>query len=263
MNAPLLNPLRFYDTEPDYQDIWPNIDNVSQRVMNIDGIWPSQFYKEWLYGKSMFLQFEVLESDNTALKVYKYNEITSEYALITTLNPTIITPAGWQGDNFVKYTLNLAVGTYYLQFNDGYRSDTFVVTDDLQFRRKFIKIEYSNSQNDYGCIFDNFTFTQYLSGQLLISPPKNEISALESDRGNITKLRSTPIRLASLQINDIHYTLVDHVNMVFSCDQITVNGVTYQTTEPPTVDPIEGSDLVNITVNLSQTNNNYFYGKAS
>jgi len=262
MNCPILNPIRFFDTQPDYQNTWPNIDNITQRIQNIDGVWPSPYYKEWLSGKDLILQFETIEGDSTGLKVYKYNEVTESYDLNSTINPAIITPAGWQGNNFLKYTLSLTIGTYYLQFTDGYTSDTFVVTDDIQQRKRFIEIKCSNSQNDYGCIFDNFTFTQYLSGQLLISAPKNDISALESDRGNITKLRSTPIRLTSLQINDIHYTLVDHVNMIFACDQLTVNGVTYQTTEPPTIEPIDGSDLVNIVVSLSQTNNNYYYAKS-
>jgi hypothetical protein len=263
MNAPLLNPIRFFDTQPDYQDIWPNIDNAPQRINNIDGIWAASYYKEWLYGKDLVLQFETIEGDTTGLKIYKYNEITEIYDLDNTINPVIITPTGWQGNNFLKYTLTLAVGTYYLQFPDGYTSDTFVVTDDIQQRKRFIKIDYSNSQNDYGVIFDNFVFTQYLSGQLLINPPKKESSVLESDRGNITKLRDTPVRMASLHINDIHYTLVDHITMIFACDQLAVNGITYQTTEPPTIEPIEGSDLVNIVVSLSQTNNNYYYAKAS
>lgn len=263
MKCPIINPIRFFDTPPDYQNTWPNMDNVSQRVMNIDGLWPAQYYKEWLYGDDLYLQFETVDGDNTVLSVYKYNEITEAYDLLTTVNPTMITPPGWLGDNYIKYTLSLAIGTYYLKFADGYTSDTFVVTSDIQQCKRFIRVDYTNNQNDYGVIFDNFTFTQYFSGQLIIGAPKNEISALESDRGNITKLRSTPIRLTTLFINDIHYTLVDHVNMVFSCDQITVNGVTYQTTEPPIIEPIEGSDLVNITISLSQTNNIYFYGKAS
>jgi hypothetical protein len=263
MNAPIMNPLRFFDTPPDYQDTWPNMDNVPQRIMNIDGIWPSLYYKEWLYEKPMLLQFEAIEDENTFLKVYKYNEVTEIYDLISTLSPEIITPAGWVGNNFVKHSIDLPVGTYYLQCNDGYTSDTFVVTDDIQFRKRFVKIEYTNSQNDYGCIFNGFTFVQYLSGQLIIGQPKKESSVLESDRGNITKLRDTPVRTASLLINDIHYTLADHINMIFGCDQITVNDITYQTTEPPAIENIEGSDLVNITVSLSQTNNTYYYVKAS
>lgn len=261
--APLLNPIRFYDSAklPDYSTRFPNMDNVTQRTSYIDGIGAAQYYKEWLYGKELKLQFEFQEGDNILLTAYKYNDSTETYASYTTSSGTEITPAGWVGNKFAKHSFSLSEGTYYLQFADGLKSDVFVVTNSLFQKKKFIEIVYSNSENDFGCVFEDESLSNYFCGQLMIGNPENEISGFESDRGNFIKLSSTPKRIAMLNINDIHYTYVDSLNMLFSLDDITINGITYQTSEPPTIEDQEFSDLKNITVKLIQTSNTYYYGR--
>lgn len=259
MKCPILNPVRFYKNLPDYAARFPNMDNITQRVMYIDGVHPTQWYKEWLYNKAMVLQFEVEAEEDTDITVYKYNETTGVYDENSTLTGTDITPIGWVGNSIMKYSFTPAEGTYYFTTADGLTSDKFVVTNDSRLRKKLVEVLYTNSENDFGVIFDSQTFRQYFTGQLLIGNPENEISAFESDRGNTTKLRSTPKRIATLNINDIHYTYADHLNMICSCDSITVNGITYQNTEPPTIEPIEFSDIVNVTIKLVQTSNDYFY----
>lgn len=259
MRAPIINPLRFYRNLPDYSTRFPNMDNVTQRVMYIDGVHPAQWYKEWLHNKAMVLQFEATEEEDTDLTIYKYNETTGVFDEDSTATATDITPIGWTGSPMVKHSLTLTEGTYYITTADGLTSDKFVVVNDARLRKKLIEIVYGNSDNDYGVIFDEQTFRQYFTGQLVIGNPENEISAFESDRGNLVKLQSTPKRIATLNINELHYTYTDHVNLLFSCDSITVNGVTYQNTEPPTIEPIENSDIVNVTVKLVQTSNDYYY----
>lgn len=261
IQAPLLNPIRFYTGLPDYSSSFPNMDNVTQRTMYIDGIHAAQYYKEWLLGKDIILQFEYEQGDNTDLKVYKYSQNTETYSLISTNLGVDVTPAGWIGNNYVKHTLTLLEGTYYLEFSDGYKSDIFTVINSTRLQKKLVEIVYTNSENDFGVILEDQTFRNYFCGQLVIGNPENEISGFESDRGELIKLSSTPKRIATLHINELHYTYVDHVNMIFSLDNITINGVTYQNTEPPTVDDIEYSDLKDVTIKLVQTNNNYFYAR--
>lgn len=263
IQSPILNPIRFYATAkmPDYTTRFPNMDNVTQRTSYIDGIGAAQYYKEWLYGKDLKLQFEVQAGDNTLMTAYKYNDLTEAYAVYTTTYGEEITPSGWNGNKFARYSFTLAEGTYYIESADGLRSDVFVVTNSAFQKKKLIEIIYSNSENDFGCIFEDETLSNYFCGQLIIGNPENEISGFESDRGNFIKLSATPKRIAMLSINDIHYTYVDHVNMLFSLDNLTINGVSYQTSEPPTIEDQEFSDLKNITVKLIQTNNTYYYGR--
>lgn len=261
ITCPILNPIRFYDTVPDYAATFPNMDNITQRVMYVDGLQPGMYYKEFLYGKPLYLQFEFIGgTDDTTLSIYKWDIATESYILNSSSIAVNITPAGWEGNNFCSHTLNLAEGTYYLKFSDNYTSDVFVVTNSLTQRKKLIEVVYTHSENDFGAILDGHTFTNYFAGQLVLGNPENEISGFESDRGNLIKLNSTPKRIATLQINDIHYSYVDHINMIFSCDNLTINGVTYQNNEPPTSeDSAEFSDLKNITVKLVQTGNYYKY----
>jgi hypothetical protein len=259
--CPLLNPIRFYNSTPDYLSTFPNMDNVTQRTSYIDGIGAAQYYKEWLYGKQLDLQFEFQQGDNITLTAYKYNELTEAYESSATSSGIEITPSVWVGNKFIKHSFNLQEGTYYFEFADGLKSDVFVVTNSLFQRKKLIEIVYTNSENDYGCVFEDESLRNYFCGQLLIGNPENEMSGFESDRGNFIKLNATPKRIATLNINDLHYTYVDHVNMLFSLDSLTINGVTYQSSEPPTIEDGEFSDLKNITVKLIQTNNTYYYGR--
>lgn len=260
IQCPILNPIRFYEGLPDYATVFPNMDNVTQRVSYIDGVGSAKYYKEWLYGKDLVLQFEFQEGDNTALAVYQYSQATETYSLYSNNIGLEITPVGWVGNRFIKHTITLPEGTFYLKFSDNYISDVFVVINSLALRKRLIEVVYTNSDNDFGCIFD-VAMSNYFCGQLIIGSPENEISGFESDRGDFVKLSATPKRVAILNLNDIHYTYVDHVNLIFSLNDLTINGVTYQNTEPPTIEDNEFSDLKNITVKLVQTNNNYYYGR--
>src|SRR5512145_3122815 len=97
----ILNPIRFYENLPDYSTVFPNMNNITQRVMYIDGMHPGQYYKECLYGKSLILQFEHESSDNTDLTIYKYNQLTETFVSSSASTGLNITPAGWEGNNFV------------------------------------------------------------------------------------------------------------------------------------------------------------------
>jgi hypothetical protein len=107
-------------------------------------------------------------------------------------------------------------------------------------------------------VTQKYSGTTYFTGQLKTGKPENNISAFKSDRGVVSKLRSTPVKLAELILTDIHYSYVYNINQIFSCDYLIVNGIQYQTNEVPEVDEIEKSDLVNITINLSQVSNLYY-----
>ena len=185
---------------------------------------------------------------------------------ITNVNPVDITPSGWVLNSVYKYTFTPdEEGIYYCVFNGDtdVLSDKFLVNSLEKFRRRLVKIEFYNSINDYGMVFwDNstpkYTGLTYFTGQFKPGRIKNDISAFESDRGVVEKLRSTPVKLAELILTDIHYSYVYNINQIFSCDNLTINGIQYQTQDVPDVEEIEKSDLVNITINLSQVSNLFY-----
>jgi hypothetical protein len=261
MRCPILNPLRFYDIGkmPDWNNYFPNANNWQQRSEVFIGIEPALYYKEYLAGKDIKLQFEIETGDIATMSIYKYDELTETYKLDNSVGGVDITPTGWDGNSIYSFLLNLGEGTYYLYINEQLKSDIFVVVSDSFLKKKLIQINYSNSENDFGCIFNGFSFTNYFSGILDIGQPDNDIEAFDSDYGNLIKLSAIPKRIATLTITDIHKSLIDHVSMIFSLDQITINGINYQNNEAPAVQDRDGSDIVDITVKLTQTDNSYYY----
>lgn len=261
MRCPLLNPIRFYELAkvPDWSTYFPNPNNVLQREQMFVGVEPASYYKEYLAGKVIKLQFEISSGDSTSLLLYKYNEVSEAYALNSTIVGADITPIGWEGESIYMFEVTPTEGTYYFTINGTHKSDTFTCISDTFLKKKLVKVEYTHNENDFGCIFDNFTFTNYFSGILDIGQPDNEIEAFESDYGEIVKLSSIPKRVTTLTITDIHRSLIDHIAMIFSLSNITVNGISYQNQEVPSIAEKEFVDIVDITVKLVQTNNTYYY----
>ena len=267
MKSAILNPLRFRDASkaPDYGTYWPHMDNITQRTMYMPGVHPNkQYYKEWLLGTTIYLQFERESTESVDLNIFKYDEDLFTYAEINTGSPvtgTDISPVGWTGNPIYEFVITISIaGTYYLEFDDNTLiSDKFVIISDTNLSKQLVKIKYSNTENDFGCIFTgSHYFYQYYTGQLILGEPQNDISGFQSDRGDLIKLQATPIRIMNLLLNDIHYTYADNINMIFSVDTIEINGISFQNSEPPTKEDIGDSDLKNFVIKLIQTNNDYY-----
>ncbi len=134
---------------------------------------------------------------------------------------------------------------------------------DMTPKRRLIEVDFQNSINDYGMVFFDVAVEKYagkiiLTGRMLDPQPANDRSVFESDRAALELLRSTPKKIYALKINDVHRAMVDQINHIFACDTLTINGEVYQVPESLEVEPIEGSDLVNINVNIQQVENDYF-----
>lgn len=257
-----MNPIRFYNqaNEPDFNNIFPNNENILLRQKWIEGIYPVSFYKDHIINKELSMQFQISGLSDLSMSIY------APSGTIININPIDITPTGWVLNNVYKYTfIPDEEGVYYCLFNGDtdILSDKFIVNSIEKFRRRLIKIEFYNSKNDYGMVFwddvtQKYSGLTYFTGQLKTGKIKNDISAFESDRGVVEKLRSTPVKLAELKLTDIHYSYVYNINQIFSCDNLTINNIQYQTQDVPEVEEIEKSDLVNITINLSQISNLFY-----
>ena len=267
ITIPDMQPIRFYKPgeTPDWVSYFPNMDNIRPRERWIEGLYQTNYFTDWIVNNQISIQVRVSVASDQDLSVYKYNPLTDAYALQTTISPSDITPSGWVSDGVSVYNYTpTSAGIYYFDsLSAGYRSDKFVVHSELKFKRRIIKLEYYNSFNDYGIVFYNgaaqvYTPTAFFNGALMPDAPGNEIVSFETDRGGISKQRSTPVKTALLKIVDIHYSEIARVNNILACDRLTVNGITYQNTDAPKMELIEGTDLVKFTVKLRQTNYNYF-----
>jgi hypothetical protein len=261
IRVPLMNPIRFYNPniEPDYTTYWPNPDNYIQRTKYIEGITPANYYKDFIINKEITIQLWISEVVNTTLKLYKPNGTTQ---ILTGVD---ISPVGWVSETVYKYSFTPTLeGEYYLKNEETeIISDVIYVQSQLKYKKRLVYIEYQNSENDYGMVFwdeltEKFKGKTYFTGRLMWAEPKNEISAFTTDRGNVEILRSTPVRTANLELTEIHFTYIDNINMIFSCDTISVNGMNFQTVENPKIELTEKSDIVNITIQLSLIDNDYF-----
>jgi hypothetical protein len=176
-----------------------------------------------------------------------------------------ISPVGWVGYQIHEVTVTgLTDGCYYLLDTDsGLISDIFYITSSTELTEDFVKIKYSNSVNDFGCIFGTHYFEAYFRGRLVVGESKIDYDTFEDDRSQPIKLKASPQRTANLSILGINYLYKDLIDHIFSCDTIEVNGVQYENMDAPSFDLIEGSDMGNITVKLAQSINDYYYGKSN
>ena len=151
--APLMNPIRFYPVSslPDFQDTFPFVDRMVTQEQWIEGVYPTNFYKDFLINKEIRLQFRLSGITDKKIIVTKPDGSTQ------ILSETEITPAGWTSTDVYKYSFTpTAEGVYYFTFTEpNYKSDKIYVSSLLKFRRRLIEIAYYHSENKHGMIFYN------------------------------------------------------------------------------------------------------------
>ena len=258
MRAAILNPIRFYDSSklPDFTTNFPNFDNTPR---GIDYFYGQNTVKNLYpihYGE-MYLQF--LNEDNVVKEftVYKQNYL-GDFDADSTVSTVDISPAGWVGYQIHKLTLDLSDGLYYVKCGT-YISDTFLITSSQKYLKNLIKIEYSNSINDFGCIFDTNYFTAYMVGLIQPGESGNEIEGFTSDRGNPIKLKATPRRNINLLLKAVNNYYLDLIDFIFSCDDININGVDFVNIEAPTRETNENVDTGAVSIKLTRSVNDYYY----
>lgn len=265
---PDMNPIRFYryNLVPDWTTYFPNPGNVMRGVENIPGVKPVNVYSDFLISKLLSLQLRISTEGTENLTLYKMNETTGVYAVHATVTPVDITPLGWVSEkvNRYDYTPSAAGIYYYESTTAGIRSDKFIVHSELYLKKRLVQVQFVNTENDFMMVFDDngtsrYTGLAYFTGKLVEGEPSNEISVHKYDRGSILKLRSTPVPVAMLTLCDLHYTDTAKINAIFSCDTLTINGVTYTNSEIGNPEQIQGSDLIKITIKLTQKD--YSYGR--
>lgn len=206
--------------------------------------------REWVAGVPLIFQFY---SDTANPDTYVNGQ-----ALIL----TDITPTGWAGLGSYVYEAGYTpsygeemVFTIIENLQYFFESQTITVTDDPS---SLIRIDYSNSSNDYGYI-DGETLTTFIFGEMASVQPSNEIISYANDRGELTKLRSTPIEGYEIKSYYATYGVVNMLNMIFSCDTIEINQQPFQNTETISPERIENTNLFNVSIVVDRIDEDYEY----
>ena len=267
MRGAILNPIRFRNIDTDVPDrltIYPNNDNVTYGEFNQFGVLPSPEFLRYHYG-DMYLQFVNEFNTIQTFSVYKLQSDGTWAIIPGGFDSVDISPAGWVGYQIHKVTVTgLADGCYYLFDGDSnLKSDIFYITSSTDFTEDFVKIKYSNSINDFGCIFGTHYFEVYFRGSLIPGEPKIDIDSYEDDRSQPVKLKASPQRTATMTLEGINILYKDLIEHIFSCDTIEINGVSYDNMDAPSSDFPKGQDMGTITVKLAQSINDYYYGKSN
>lgn len=267
IQIPDINIVRFYqsDKAPNYTNYMPTDYNSVLGVKYQDGVYPVKYTREHVINDAIKFQARVDSVVDDSVDVYIYNQSSETYTLATNISATDISPTGWTGFtvNSYLYTPTTA-GIYQFRFKeDNWISDDILVVNTSKYYRRLVRVDFVNFENDFGYIFwDNssnvFEGLTYFTGQLVPVTPKNDKKTYTNDRGREQILRASPIIAHQLNLNEIHKSYIKTINNIFSCTDIDVNGIGMTAIEVPEIEPTEKSDCVNITIQLTETKNNYF-----
>jgi len=205
---------------------------------------------KWLSGEELTFQFYSTKAISSIS--------TTANGATTGVSVSDITPSGWAGLGSYVYevTYTPSDDSLIFEINDGesfFKSDIIqIVTESEQ----LIKIEYSNSENDYGYVGTS-TLTTYQRGEFRSIVLGNEKTVFDNDRGELTMLRATPTEGYQLNIYDVDYSVANLMNLIWSCDDVELNGEPFQAAEAPEAEPIEMSNLFNIQVNIQRVDEDY------
>lgn len=264
---PHMNPVRYrkQSTVIDYSTIWPNYENISQRVNYYVGMNASQYYKDFIINSPISVQFQELSLYDRIIYIYKYNNILEQYQVYGSISGTDITPTGWISSDIYKYTWTpTESGVYYFNYlGAGIVSDEIVVHSLEILKKQLVQVTYYNSENDYGMVFYdnttlNYTGTTYFTGLLQNYSPSNQTTAYTNDRGGYEILRASPVHGSVLSLTNIHHSYIENINMIFSCDNVSVNGINYSRDGDIEISDINKSDLVDIKIKLKQKIEKYY-----
>jgi hypothetical protein len=176
-----------------------------------------------------------------------------------TVTLTDITPTGWVGlGNYVFEASYAPTSTTPFKFylsEGGYYFES-VEIQPVEDVSKLIKIAYANTENDFLYV-DGSVLVSYFTAEYRLVQPQNELTVYQNDRGELTKLRATPLESYELHFYHIPYYVVNQLNLIFSCDIIGINDEGFQTEEVISAEAIEMSNIFNATVVITRTDDDY------
>jgi len=262
-----LNPVKFVkvvdnDTvKIDYINFFPSPDSfLSTQAMK--GIFALKYRQKFIKDVEIVFQVQYNDLDSISVNAYIGN-------FCTPLAPTDITPAGWSGLTNKVYSFAFTpdkVGEMHFELIDNtntivYISERYDVEESLE---GYYKVQYFNNSNDLGAVFfDSTGNTQTFEGviylEMFMKPVlSGELDTYQDDKGSFSTLRPTPIKCFDLKINRVSDYMVQKLGLIFSCDNIRINGVQYSPVEKPESEPAgDFGNNNNVSLTIAQVDWNY------
>jgi hypothetical protein len=254
---PILNPVRFQDSGKiiDYVNNMPQFDLMRLGEDYQRGIYTNKNYKVD-FRINTELSF-IIKTDN-----FLYTGVIVDAVIIkpdgstANISGTKITPAGYIGEPYYKYSYTPTMEGVYQITLIGYTSDNIYVSDPTTLK-DLVEINNYDTQNRLnGYWFDETTQKwnpkAYYTGNIVPLAPENEVSIYEGDNGVTYKTRSVPKRVMQLVITEVHFSYLDVINYQLQCDNVYINGIKC-TAQDVVPEAKENSDLIDITAKLTQS----------
>lgn len=260
------NPLRFKQEDKDvnYTTIYPKFDLMELRTSYQRGIYSGSYYAN--FPLSTTIKLQVANSD-TIIYAKAKNINTGTLYSMTISN---VTPSGWTTEpvyNLSISTNTLGEGIFHIEFiaevdTDELKfiSDQFIITDASN-KKDLIEIQYYDTENKFDGVFNDgaawiWQPKRYFTGLIAPAEGNTSYSLYQDDAGITSKINAEVIDGMLINITDVSQYEKAIIDRIFGCDNIIVNGVSIQNTEPPSYTPIDKSDLCNIAINATVTEEN-------
>lgn len=229
---PLLNPVRFYEVDPDWQGqyLTKHFDDwwQSEQLKNFE---TQVYYKQkWQTNDSFPLQYESnFASINLKVIDCEQNIIIDQNAVQIRANKYL--PGYFVYENTISWA-SVPPGTYYLLQTLGGTKQ--MISEPIEVATEWpntILYEYYNSTFHGDMVFETGIILKFRCESFITRlEPGNERTAYRDQKMNPTILKSVPYRGFLLQIGypaGVPDWVIDLMNWIWSCDNVTCDGKSF------------------------------------
>jgi hypothetical protein len=260
---PVINPATFYQLRNwDFNSSFPSEENLPSCISDYN-VGKVLYIQPWARGTQ--LQIQILQDRLDNVNVYAIVEGNR-----VPLAGVDVTPVNWAGDGNYAVVYNYTPGIKgYMHFLveeevltgkiEKHRSHPLDIRDKLKECKKVVYHKRDNTLNavfvrDNVRVFAPVIFLEATAVKPLIG---GSYSTSKSPYGVIRMLRGTPSSGKLYEIHNIPLAVVEKIATIFTCEDITINGIYYQSEQPPEVNHISGSNASTVTVEIFKTRWNY------
>jgi hypothetical protein len=241
----------------------PNFDNTMVQDEYFGSALIYNEVQKYYYTDELIFQVKCPVGEGTNLKLYAIKENKAFVEISKT--QILPSPIGWE---FWEFTLDFSA---YITGNSGlirfkltfgspadvYYSEPIEVTDESLINdNDFLYLEWFGGQNTFDSFFnEGWIPFMWIDGMLKDYKPTGKASIFDND-GTPVKLREVVGRELTLNIDMIPRYLAEILTFAASHEYFYINEVQYVSTEKPNIKEIQGTNLVDFTLQLQQANLN-------
>ena len=260
------NPLRFrpmYYNYIDYNNYYPKFDLMQFGEEHQRGIYPVTYYPKFPLNDTITIQ---IKDDLHICVATVVNAVTGAR---TTMTESVVTPPGWVNGVITNYSIDtntLGVGTYRIEYFSQYSTHLVYITDDFAIEdpsvlKDLVKTQYYDSENKFDGVFNNGTDwiwqpTRYFTGHIITGEGGGSYSMYKDESETPSKINAEVLETMVINLTDISQYEKPIVDRIFGCDNILINDVSVQNEDKPEFEPTEKTDICDITINATITQDN-------